>query len=102
MPTLSDLLKLKHLLWQTTKIDAQGTLVHIMGSDIGKISTMAQLMARKLTGTDLRIIRELYDSVRRVETIDNQAKDERYLQQCMVGYERQADMMAGIDPDMKH
>lgn len=75
MPTLADLLKIKHLIWQTTKIDVKGTLLHVVG-EITNINTLEQLQRRKLNVLDLQIIRQLYDSVRRVEMLDGMVEHE--------------------------
>lgn len=69
MPTLGDLLKLKHLLYQTTKVDVRGTLLAVVG-ECSNIETLEQLTRRRLSGLDLNIIRELYNSIRRIERAD--------------------------------
>lgn len=90
MPTLADLLKIKHLIWQTTKIDVRGTLMHIVGR-VSTIQTMDDLRARKLSDMDLNIIRELYDSIRRVEWTDGRVELES--RQWMTGMIRTGQLL---------
>lgn len=90
MPTLADLLKIKHLIWQTTKIDVKGTLLHVVG-EVSSINTMDDLRRRKLNPLDLQIIRQLYDSVRRIEWTEGRPELES--RQWMTGMIRNGQLL---------